>query len=67
MVLAVQMTIYIQQLQLFDNVADVFVVHVGQVPQVQVVILTFFFPVPGAGRGEDSRDSCCHVTCLPSC
>ena len=37
MVLAVQMTIYIPQLQLIDNVADVLVVHVGQVPQVQVV------------------------------
>ena len=66
MVLAVQMTIYIPQLQLIDNVADVLVVHVGQVPQVQVVFLTFF-PFPGAGRGEDSRDSCCHVTRLTSC
>ena len=66
MVLAVQMTIYIPQLQLIDNKADVLVVHVGQVPQVQVVFLTFF-PFPGAGRGEDSRDSCCHVTCLTSC
>ena len=66
MVLAVQMTIYIPQLQLLDNVADVLVVHVGQVPQVQVVFLTFF-PFPGAGRGEDSRDSCCHVTRLTSC
>ena len=37
MVLAVQMTIYIPQLQFSDNVADVLVVHVGQVPQVQVV------------------------------
>ena len=42
MVLAVQKTIYIPQLQLIDNVVDVFVVHVGQVPQVQVVFLTFF-------------------------
>ena len=48
MFLAVQMTIYIPQLQLLDSVVDVFVVHVGQVPQVQVVVLTFF-PVPGAG------------------
>ena len=38
MVLAVQMTISFTQLQLIDNVADVFVVHVVQVPQVQVVI-----------------------------
>ena len=37
MVLAVQMTIEIPQLQLIDNVADVLVVHVVQVPQVQVV------------------------------
>ena len=42
MVPAVQMTIYIPQLQLIDNVDDVFVVHVGQVPQVQIVISTFF-------------------------
>ena len=42
MVLAVQMTIEVPQLQLIGNVADVLVVHVGQVPQVQVVILTFF-------------------------
>ena len=48
MVLAVQMTFFIPQLQLFDSVVDVFVVHVGQVPQVQVVVWTFF-PVPGAG------------------
>ena len=41
MVLAVQMTISIPQLQLIDNSADVLVVHVGQVPQVQVVFLTF--------------------------
>ena len=37
MVLAVLMTISIPQLQLIDNAADVLVVHVGQVPQVQVV------------------------------
>ena len=42
MVLAAQMTISIPQLQLIDNAADVLVVHVGQVPQVQVVFLTFF-------------------------
>ena len=42
MILAVQMTISFPQLQLIDNVAGVFVVHVGQVPQVQVVVLTFF-------------------------
>ena len=60
------MTIEITQSQLIDSVADVLVVHVGQVPQVQVVFLTFL-PVPGAGRGEDSRVSCCHVTCLTSC
>ena len=59
MILAVPMTIYIPQLQLIDSVADVFVVHVGQVPQVQVGFRRFF-PVPGAGRGEDSLDSCCH-------
>ena len=65
MVLAVQMTISFTQLQLIDNVANVFVVHVGQVPQVQVVILAFF---PSSWcRGEDSRDSCCYVTCLTSC
>ena len=67
MVLAVQMTISFTQLQLIDNVADVFVVHVGQVPQVAGRDFWRFFPVPGAGRGEDSRDSCCHVTCLTSC
>ena len=42
MILAVQMTISFPQLQLIDNVAGVFVVHVGQVPQVQVVVLSFF-------------------------
>ena len=42
MVLAVQMTIEVPQLQLIDNVADVLVVHVVQVPQVQVVFLTCF-------------------------
>ena len=42
MILAVQMTISFPQLQLIDNVAGVFVVHVGQVPQVQVVISTSF-------------------------
>ena len=42
MILAVQMTISFPQLQLIDNVAGVFVVHVWQVPQVQVVVLTFF-------------------------
>ena len=36
------MTIYIPQLQLIDNVDDVFVAHFGQVPQVQIVISTFF-------------------------
>ena len=41
MVLAAQMTISIPQLQLIDNVA-VLVVHVVQVPQVQVVFLTCF-------------------------
>ena len=38
MVLAVQMTIYIPQLQLIDNVADVLVVHVGQVVEKTVEI-----------------------------
>ena len=42
MVLAVQMTIEVPQLQLIDNVAVVLVVHVVQVPQVQVVFLTCF-------------------------
>ena len=42
MVLAVQMTIEITQSQLFDNVAYVLVVHVGQVPLVQVVLLKCF-------------------------
>ena len=42
MVLAVQMTIEITQSQLIDNVAHVLVVHVVQVPQVQVVLLTCF-------------------------
>ena len=42
MVLAVQTTIEVPQLQLIDNVADVLVVHVVQVPQVQVVFLTCF-------------------------
>ena len=42
MVLAVQMTIEITQSQLIDNVALVLVVHVVQVPQVQVVLLTCF-------------------------
>ena len=37
---AVQMTIEIPPLQLIDKVADVLVVHVVQVPQVQVVSLT---------------------------
>ena len=37
MVLAVQMTIEVPQLQLIDKVADVLGVHVVQVPQVQVV------------------------------
>ena len=41
MVLAAQMTISIPQLQLIDNVA-VLVVHVVQVPQVQVVFLACF-------------------------
>ena len=56
MVLTVQKNMEILQLQPIDKVVDVLVVHVVQVPQVQVVILTSF-PVPGAGRGEDSRDS----------
>ena len=51
MVQAVLKTIEITQLQLFDKVADVLVVHVVQVPQVRDS------PVPGAGRGEDSQDS----------
>ena len=42
MVLAVQMTIEITQSQLIDNVAHVLVVHVVQVPQVKVVLLTCF-------------------------
>ena len=41
MVLAAQMTISIPQLQLIDNVA-VLVVHVVQVPQVQVVFFDVF-------------------------
>ena len=41
MALAAQMTISIPQLQLIDNVA-VLVVHVVQVPQVQVVFLACF-------------------------
>ena len=49
MVLAVQMTISFTQLQLIDNVADVFVVHVVQVPQVQVVIA---LSVCGGGGGS---------------
>ena len=54
---AVQKTIEIPQLQLTDKVADVLVVHVVQVPQVQVARICRDSPVPGAGRGEDSRDS----------
>ena len=63
MVLTVQMTFEVPQLQLFFYVADVLVMHIMQVPQVQVVVLTCS-PVPGAGRGNDSRVSGCHVTCL---
>ena len=37
MVLTVQTTIAVPQLQLIDKVADVLGVHVVQVPQVQVV------------------------------
>ena len=37
MVQTIQKTIEIPQLQLIDKVADVLVVHVVQVPQVQVV------------------------------
>ena len=48
MVLAVQMTISFTQLQLIDNVADVFVVHVEQVPQVQVVIVMCVSTAPVA-------------------
>ena len=42
MVLTFQLIIEILQLQLIDKVADVLFVHVVQVPQVQVVILTCF-------------------------
>ena len=42
MILVVQITIEITQSQLIDNVAHVLVVHVVQVPQVQVVLLTCF-------------------------
>ena len=42
LVLTVQKNIEILLLQLIDKVADVLFVHVVQVPQVQVVILTSF-------------------------
>ena len=42
MVLTVQMTFEVPQLQLFFYVADVLVMHIMQVPQVQVVFLTCF-------------------------
>ena len=42
MVLTVQMAIEVPQLQLIYNVADVLVMHIVQVPQVQVVFLTCF-------------------------
>ena len=56
MVLTVQSTIADPQLQPIDKVADVLRVHVVQVPQVQVVRISRVSPLPGAGRGEDSRD-----------
>ena len=70
MVLAVQMTIYIPQLQLLDSVVDVFVVHVGQVPQVHVVVLTFFSSSWCRSLRRQSRSHSCRdphdksLTCL---
>ena len=61
MVLAVQMTIYIPQLQFSDKVVDVFVVHVGQVPQVQVVVLAFFSSSWCRSLRRQSRSHSCRV------
>ena len=64
MVLTFQMTIEVPQLQLIYNVADSlsYAYRAGSTGAGRV--FDVFPPVPGAGRGDDSRDSGCHVTCL---
>ena len=67
MVLTVLKNIEILQLQLIDKVADVLVVHVVQVPQVQVVILTSFPSSWYRSWRRQSRFHSCHLTCMTSC
>ena len=66
MVLAVQMAIEITQLQLTDKVAHFLVVHVVQVPQVQVVLLTCFPSSWCRSWRRHSRFHSCHVTRMKS-
>ena len=61
MVLAVQMTIYIPQLQFSDKVVDVLVMHVVLVLQVQVVILTCFLISWCRSLRRQSRFHSCRV------
>ena len=66
MVLTFHLIIKVLQLQLIDKVADVLFVHVVQVPQVQVVILTCFPSSWCRSWRRQSRFHSCHVTLMTS-